>query len=90
MEVSRQDIYKLERLLRDFHLKPEVRERFKRDPDAVLREYEVPEYLGKLAKEGRVRTLYQLGVHQLLLYHLGHVLGIKPEEYVRRMHSPEY
>jgi hypothetical protein len=33
------DKFRIEALLRDFHLKPEVRERFLKDPDSVMREY---------------------------------------------------
>jgi len=84
------DIYNVERLLRDFHLRPEVVDRFRRNPDSVIREYGIPEDLGKLIKEGRLRTLHSLGIHQLLLYHLAHALGIKRDEYVRRINSPEY
>jgi hypothetical protein len=84
------DKFRIEALLRDFHLKPEVRERFLRDPDSVMREYGIDPRYWPLLKEGRLHTLYKVGVHQLLLYHLAHVLGIKRDEYVRRINSPEF
>jgi hypothetical protein len=84
------DKFRLEALLRDFHLKPEVRERFLKDPDSVMGEYGIDPRYWPLLKEGRLHTLYKMGVHQLLLYHLAHVLGIKRDEYVRRINSPEF
>ncbi len=84
------DKYRVEALLRDFHLKPEVRERFIKDPDAVMREYGIPPQYWPLLKEGKLHTLYKMGIHQLLLYHLAHVLGIKRDEYVKRINSPDF
>lgn len=88
--ISRNDKFKIEALLRDFHLKPEVRERFKKEPDKVMQEYGIDPKYWPLLKEGKLRTLYQMGIHQLFLYHLAHVLGIKRDEYVRRINSPEF
>lgn len=88
--VSRNEIYKIERLLRDFHLRPEIREAFVKNPDKVLAEYGIDEKYWPLLKEGRLHTLYKMGIHQLLLYHLAHVLGIKRDEYVKRINDPRY
>ncbi|AFA39825.1 Aromatic-ring-opening dioxygenase LigAB, LigA subunit [Pyrobaculum oguniense TE7] len=88
--VSRNEIFKIERLLRDFHLRPEIRERFKKEPDAVMAEYGIDKRFWPLLKEGRLYTLYKMGVHQLLLYHLAHVLGIKRDEYVKRINDPSF
>jgi len=82
--------YKIERLLRDFHLRPEVREAFLKAPDKVLEEYQIPREYWPLLKEGKLHTLYKMGIHQLLLYHLAHTLGIKRDEYVKRINDPNY
>ncbi len=82
--------FKIERLLRDFHLRPEVRDRFVKEPDRVLEEYGIGREYWDLLKQGKLHTLYRMGIHQLLLYHLAHVLGIKRDEYVKRINSPDF
>jgi hypothetical protein len=60
-------LYQLQKLIYHVNRDAAQRERYRQDPAAFAKNYELTEAEAKAALEVDVRTLYTMGVHSLLL-----------------------
>jgi hypothetical protein len=60
-------LYQLQKLIYHVNRDPSLRERYRQDPAAFIRGYELGEEEAAAALNVDVRKLYTLGVHSLLL-----------------------
>lgn len=82
-------LYQLQKLLYHVNRDPAQRERYRQDPAAFIKNYELSEEEAKAALEVDVRALYTLGVHSLLLRPFTLLHKISNEDYAKALKGLE-
>ena len=78
-------LYQLQKLIYQVNRDPSQRERFLKDPDGFVKDYELTEDEKTAALNVDVRTLYALGVHSLLLRPFTLLHKISNEDYAKAL-----
>ena len=82
-------LYQLQKLLYHVNRDAVQRQRYREDPAAFVKNYELSEAETKAALEVDVRTLYTLGVHSLLLRPFTLLHKISNEDYAKALKGLE-
>lgn len=82
-------LYQLQKFI--YHLKRDSaqRERYRQDPAAFVKNYELTEAEAKAALDVDVRTLYSMGVHSLLLRPFTLLHKLSNEDYAKSLKGLE-
>jgi Aromatic-ring-opening dioxygenase LigAB, LigA subunit len=78
-------LYQLQKLIYHINRDPAQRERYRRDPVAFLKDYDLTEEETAAAINVDVRTLYMLGVHSLLLRPFTLLHKVSNEDYAKAL-----
>jgi len=78
-------LYQLQKLIYHVHRDPAQRERYRRDPAAFIKNYDLTEAEARAALEVDVRALYQMGVHALLLRPFSLLHKVSNEDYAKAL-----
>lgn len=60
-------VYQVNKMLRDVNCNPTLAQRYRVELDTVLQQYELTTEERTAIKDGKLRTLYDMGVNPLLL-----------------------
>lgn len=82
-------LYQLQKLLYHVNRDAERRARYRRDPAAFVKQYDLTEEEAKAALEVDVRALYRLGVHSLLLRPFTLLHKVSNEDYAKALKGLE-
>jgi hypothetical protein len=82
-------LYQLQKLIYHVNRDPAQRERYRQDPAAFIRSYELTEKESKAALSVDVRTLYSMGVHSLLLRPFSLLHKVSNEDYAKALKGLE-
>ena len=82
-------LYQLQKLIYHVNRDPTQRERYRRDPAAFIKSYELTEEESKAALRVDVRALYSMGVHSLLLRPFSLLHKISNEDYAKALKELE-
>lgn len=77
--------YQLQKLIYHVNRDPERRERYRQDAAKFIKDYELSEAEAQAILNVDVRTLYQMGVHSLLLRPFTLLNKISNEDYARAL-----
>jgi len=78
-------LYQLQKLIYHVNRDPFHRERYRRDPAAFIKDYELTEEERSAAVSVDVRKLYTLGVHSLLLRPFTLLHRVSNEDYAKAL-----
>ena len=78
-------LYQLQKLIYHVNRDPFHRERYRQDPAAFIKDYELTEEERSAAVSVDVRKLYTLGVHSLLLRPFTLLHKVSNEDYVKAL-----
>ena len=78
-------LYQLQKLLYHVNRDPAQRERYRQDPAAFVKNYELSDDETKAALAVDVRALYALGVHSLLLRPFTLLHKVSNEDYAKAL-----
>lgn len=78
-------MYALQKLLWDLRKHPDLAERFRVEPDAVLDEYEIQGQERSAMRSMDLKTLYDRGANPYLLYFCALQIGIDRADYYARL-----
>ena len=78
-------LYQLQKLIYHVNRDPAQRERYRQDPAAFVKDYELTEAETKAALDVDVRALYGMGVHSLLLRPFTLLHKISNEDYAKAL-----
>jgi hypothetical protein len=78
-------LYQLQKLLYQVNRDPAQRERYRQDPAAFLKGYELTEREAAAVSKVDVRALYTLGVHPLLLRPFSLLHRVSNEDYAKAL-----
>ncbi len=78
-------LYQLQKLLYHVNRDAAQRERYRQDPAAFIKNYELTEAEAKAALEVDARALYSLGVHSLLLRPFTLLHKVSNEDYAQAL-----
>jgi Aromatic-ring-opening dioxygenase LigAB, LigA subunit len=82
-------LYQLQKLMYHVNRDAAERERYRHDPAAFIKTYELSEAEAKAALDVDVRTLYAMGVHSLLLRPFTLLHKISNEDYAKALKGLE-
>ena len=82
-------LYHLQKLIYHVNHDAVQRERYRQDPAAFAKNYELTEAEAKAALEVDVRTLYTMGVHSLLLRPFALLHKVSNENYAKALKGLE-
>lgn len=82
-------LYQLQKLIYHVNRDPAQRERYRQDPAAFVRSYELTEEESKAALLVDLRTLYSMGVHSLLLRPFSLLHKVSNEDYAKALKGLE-
>ena len=82
-------LYQLQKLIYHVNRDAAQRERYRQDPAAFVKNYELTEAEAKAALDVDVRTLYSMGVHSLLLRPFTLLHKISNEDYTKALKGLE-
>ncbi len=82
-------LYQLQKFLYHINRDAAQRQRYREDPAAFIKNYELSEDEAKAALEVDVRALYALGVHSLLLRPFTLLHKISNEDYAKALKGLE-
>lgn len=82
-------LYQLQKLIYHVNRDPAQRERYRKDPAAFVKSYELTEEESKAALSVDLRTLYCMGVHSLLLRPFSLLHKVSNEDYVKALKGLE-
>lgn len=82
-------LYQLQKLIYNVNRDPAQRERYRQDPAAFVKNYELSDEEAKAALGVDVRALYTLGVHSLLLRPFTLLHKISNEAYAKALKGLE-
>jgi Aromatic-ring-opening dioxygenase LigAB, LigA subunit len=78
-------LYQLQKLIYHVNRDPFHRERYRQDPAAFIKDYELTEEESSAAVSVDVRKLYALGVHSLLLRPFTLLHKVSNEDYAKAL-----
>lgn len=78
-------LYQLQKLLYHVNRDPAQRERYRQDPAAFLKGYELTEQEAAAVSQVDVRALYTLGVHPLLLRPFSLLHRVSNKDYAKAL-----
>jgi hypothetical protein len=82
-------LYQLQKLIYHVNRDGAQRERYRRDPLAFVKSYELTEAEARAALDVDVRTLYSMGVHSLLLRPFTLMHKVSNEDYAKALKGLE-
>jgi Aromatic-ring-opening dioxygenase LigAB, LigA subunit len=82
-------LYQLQKLIYHVNRDPTQRERYRQDPAAFIKSYELTEEESKAALQVDVRALYSMGVHSLLLRPFSLLHKISNDDYAKALKGLE-
>jgi hypothetical protein len=82
-------LYQLQKLIYQVNRDPAQRERYRQDPQAFVRSYELTEEESRAALSVDLRTLYSMGVHSLLLRPFSLLHKVSNEDYAKALKGLE-
>jgi hypothetical protein len=80
-------LYYVQKLLYQLNRDPHVRERFQKDRDTLLAEYELAPEERVALHDGDIGLLYVMGVNGQILMHYAALLGMPWDAYIAAMRS---
>ena len=78
-------VYQVNKMLRDVNCNPTVAQRYRTELDAVLQQYGLTTEERAAIKDGKLRTLYDMGVNPLLLLVSSLAAGTEMSTYMAAM-----
>jgi len=82
-------LYQLQKLIYHVNRDAAQRERYRQDPTAFIKNYELTETESKAALDVDVRALYNMGVHSLLLRPFSLLHKVSNEDYAKALKGLE-
>lgn len=82
-------LYQLQKLIYHVNRDPAARERYRRDPQSFVHDYELSHEEATAVLDADVRSLYSFGVHSLLLKPFTLLNKISNEDYARALKGLE-
>jgi len=82
-------LYQLQKLIYHVNRDPAQRERYRQDPAAFIKSYDLTDDESTAALSVDVRALYSLGVHSLLLRPFTLLHKVSNEDYVKALKGLE-
>ena len=78
-------LYQLQKFLYHVNRDPAARERYRQDPAAFVKNYELSDAEARAALDVDVRALYRFGVHSLLLRPFTLLHRVSNEDYAKAL-----
>jgi hypothetical protein len=82
-------LYQLQKLIYHVNRDPAQRERYRQDPAAFIKSYELTDEESTAALNVDVRALYSMGVHSLLLRPFSLLHKVSNEDYAKALKGLE-
>jgi hypothetical protein len=82
-------LYQLQKLIYHINRDPAQRERYRQDPTAFIKTYELTDEESTAVLNVDVRTLYAMGVHSLLLRPFSLLHKVSNEDYAKALKGLE-
>lgn len=78
-------LYYLQKFLYELNRDDAVKEKYHKDPEALISEFDLSPEESKALREGDIGLLYVLGVNGQILMHFAALLGIEWFDYLKMM-----
>jgi hypothetical protein len=78
-------LYQVDKLLFALFNDLELQEKYKQNPDEVLKRYELEDFEVKALREVDAGKLYRMGAHSFLLWQFSRVMDLKPAIYFKQV-----
>jgi len=75
-------VYQVQKLIQNVNRNAEARERFFQNKDGFVKEFELTDEEGLAIAELRIHSLYEMGVHPLLLRPFTIIHGVSEPDYL--------
>jgi hypothetical protein len=78
-------LYHVDKLLFALFNDLELQEKYKQNPDEVLKRYELEDFEVKALREVDAGKLYRMGAHSFLLWQFSRLMDLKPAIYFKQV-----
>jgi hypothetical protein len=78
-------VYQVQKLLFNLHNDLELKEKYKQNPEEVIKKYDLAESERKALLEADVGSLYRIGTHTYLLWAYGGLMGVGRDSYFEQI-----
>ena len=78
-------LYQVDKLLFALFNDLELQEKYKQNPDEVLKRYDLQEFELKALREVNAGELYRMGAHSFLLWQFARMMDLKPAIYFKQV-----
>ena len=78
-------LFELSRFCHDIYSNEKVNRSYKRNKEKVLAEYKLNSKECQALKKLDVKTLFNMGLHPMLLWHLANMAGLGPKAYLEKL-----
>ena len=78
-------LYQVDKLLFALFNDLELQEKYKQNPDEVLKRYDLQDFEIKALRELNAGELYRMGAHSFLLWQFARMMDLKPAIYFKQV-----
>jgi len=78
-------LYQVDKLLFTLFNDLELQEKYKQNPDEVLKDYGLEDFEVKALREVNAGELYRMGAHSFLLWQFSRLMDLKPAIYFKQV-----
>ncbi len=78
-------LYQVDKLLFTLFNDLELQEKYKQNPDGVLKRYDLQDFEIKALRELNAGELYRMGAHSFLLWQFSRLMDLKPAIYFKQV-----
>jgi Aromatic-ring-opening dioxygenase LigAB, LigA subunit len=78
-------LYQVDKLLFALFNDLELQEKYKQEPSAVLKRYDLQDFELKALREVKAGELYRMGAHTFLLWQFARMMDVKPATYFKQV-----
>ena len=78
-------LYQVDKLLFALFNDLELQEKYKQEPSAVLKRYDLQDFELKALREVNAGELYRMGAHSFLLWQFARMMDLKPATYFKQV-----
>ena len=78
-------LYQIDKLLFALFNDLELQEKYKQNPDEVLKRYDLEDFEVKALREVNAGELYRMGAHSFLLWQFARMMDLEPATYFKQV-----
>ena len=78
-------LYQVDKLLFTLFNDLELQEKYKQNPEAVLKRYDLEDFEAKALRDVNAGELYRMGAHSFLLWQFARLMDLKPAIYFQQV-----